>query len=160
MSDVDTPTPEAAPERAEPKPTRPRWFVPALIGAGALIVLAAAGSVAAAVALSAPHTFTAKGVVMLSGTDCASIPPGYEDITKGADVTVKDPSGKVIGLGELGAGKDLGSGIGCAYFFSVKDVPSGLGIYGIEVTHRGLLQYKEASLKKDGAVMSMDASSL
>lgn len=157
MTDVDTPSPEAA-HQPEPRQKRPRWFAPALVGAGLLVVAAAAGSIAAGAAITAPHTFTAKGVVMLEGTDCTSIPGGYDDITKGAGVTVKDPSGKVVGLGELAAGKDIGSGLGCAFFFSVKDVPSGLGIYGVEVTHRGLLQYKESTLKKDGAVMSMVAN--
>lgn len=156
MSDVETPAPADADEDVPQKRKRPRWFLPVVIGAPVLVVLAA-GSIVAAVAFSAPHAFTAKGSVLLAGADCTSIPAGFDDINQGAGVTIKDPSGKVVAVGELGGGKDIGDGLGCSFTFSVKDVPSGLGIYGVEVSHRGLLQYKEAVLKRDGAEMSLTA---
>lgn len=148
---------DTVPEGPSDSPTeasRPRWFIPALVGAGVVVLAAAGVSVALAAAALAPHTFTAKGAVLITDSSCDDMSVGYDDISSGAPVAVKDPSGKTVALGELGKGKDVGDA-GCGFFFSVKDVPAGLGIYGIEVTHRGVVQYKEAALKKNGAVMSL-----
>jgi hypothetical protein len=147
--DVENPT-VVAPETLP----KPRWFVPALVAAGVLVLAVAAVSITLGVSALTPQTFTAEGA-MLTGYACDSMPGGYEDITQGAGVAVKDPSGKTVALGQLGAGKDLPDGLGCSFPFTVTDVPSGLKIYGVEVTHRGVIQYKEAALKKDGAVMSL-----
>lgn len=151
MDEHDEPADE---QQLPAKADRPRWFLPALIGAGVLVIAVAAVSIVGAVNALSPHTFTAKGGVVISGSTCDSISAGYDDITKGAGVTIKDPSGKAVAIGELGAGKDIGDS-NCAFLFTVKDVPAGLGIYGVEVTHRGVVQYKEAALKKDGAVMGL-----
>lgn len=149
-------TDNAQEDEPEPptKESRPRWFIPALVGAGVIVLASAGLSVAIAVSTLAPHTFTAKGAVLIMDSSCDDMSAGYDDIASGAPVAVKDASGKTVALGELGQGKDVGDA-GCGFFFSVKDVPAGLGIYGIEVTHRGVIQYKEAVLKKDGAVMSL-----
>lgn len=135
------------------KESQPRWFIPALVCAGVIVLASAGLSVAIAVSTLAPHTFTAKGAVLIMDSSCDDMSAGYDDIASGAPVAVKDASGKTVALGELGQGKDVDAG--CGFSFSVKDVPAGLGIYGIEVTHRGVIQYKEAALKKDGAAMSL-----
>lgn len=154
MTDVDAPI-EAASESNAP---RPRWFVPALIAAGAVVVLAAAGSIAVGVALTAPRTFNADGYVVIENTTCDTIPDGFQDITPGTDVVVKDPAGKTVAFAQLQDGKNITGAISsCAFPFKLKDVPAGLGIYSVEASHRGALQYDEARLRKDGVVMSLTA---
>jgi hypothetical protein len=135
------------------KAPRPRWFLPVIIGAAVLVVAAIVVSITIAVGTLAPKTFTAKGGVVVSGNTCDSMSSGYDDITKGAGVAVKDPAGKTVALGELSEGHNVDAG--CAFLFTIKDVPSGLGIYGVEVTHRGVVQYKEATLEKNGAVLGL-----
>lgn len=59
---------------------------------------------------------------------------GYSDMTEGANVTVYDAAGRVIGAGALEAGERLGST--CRWAFSVPGVPVS-PFYQVEVSHRG-----------------------
>lgn len=86
------------------------------------------------------------------GAACHALSPGYADVAAGAQVIVTDPAGKVVGTGTLGAGKvevnpKLGSPAKiCTFPFTVTGVPTGLSTYGIQVSHRGVLQYRETDL--------------
>lgn len=72
---------------------------------------------------------------------------GYADIN-GAQVVVTDPAGKTIATSQLPSSGILrdANGFMCEFAFSV-DVPGGHDFYGIEVSHRGRLQYSEGQLK-------------
>lgn len=75
---------------------------------------------------------------------------GYSDMRAGAAVAVTDPASKTIALGNLGPGRVDGS-TGhqlCEFAFEVAGVPSGAGFYGVEVGHRGRIQYAEADLSR------------
>lgn len=80
-----------------------------------------------------------------TGTACSGS-GGYSDIADGAQVVVTDASGKTIGVGSLvsGVSTDLVGNIGtCEFTFAVR-VPSGVGPYAVEVTHRGKISFTEA----------------
>lgn len=70
---------------------------------------------------------------------------GYDDIRQGAQVVVSDSAGKTVALGQLGAGS-WKRGVGCIFLFTVADVPAGEKFYGLEVSHRGRVQYTAAQL--------------
>lgn len=149
-----------------PAPSRPRWLIPVL-AAGALLILALAGVAAWALlrdpagkptpaAPTKPATLIingnlrltdSSGVQNLDDTACQGM-GGYNDIKQGSSVSVTDSAGKVVGIANLGVGKLIGSGMTreCEFSFSVFDVPAGLGFYGVEVSHRGSVQYKESDL--------------
>lgn len=63
---------------------------------------------------------------------------GYGDLKQGAQITVTDAGGKVIALGQLGAGRM--SGDACVMLFTL-DVPAGHDFYGVEISHRGVVRY-------------------
>lgn len=73
---------------------------------------------------------------------------GYSDIHEGTQVVVSDAGGKTLGIGSLGAGiqDDTGAGKRCLFSFWVKDIPRGEKFYGVEVAHRGRLQYPAARM--------------
>lgn len=153
MTETEEPRADALPA------SRPRWFLPAVVVAAVLAAgIGVTFSVITAGAVLAPHTFSADGFVVISNTTCDSIPDGFSDIAPGVDVNVKDQSGKLVAFGELRKGKDIGGAIdSCAFPFKVTDIPSGLGIYSVEVSHRGAIQYKEPRMRKDGIVMGLSA---
>lgn len=76
---------------------------------------------------------------------------GFADIREGAQVTVTDPTGKVLATGALAEGRvqphpSIDGAKTCVFAFSVKSIPSGLTMYGVEVSHRGRMQYREVDL--------------
>ena len=106
-------------------------------------------------ATPSPATFDVTGTMTISrvmleasdGDSCTGI-EGYDDIKTGAQVKVSDDAGKIIGLGALKAGlaRDTneswrGTNL-CVFDFQVKGIPEGPGmIYGVEVSHRGVVQF-------------------
>ncbi|MEU4578946.1 hypothetical protein [Nonomuraea sp. NPDC023979] len=70
---------------------------------------------------------------------------GFDDIRQGAQVVVTDAAGKTIALGELSAGS-WKRNVGCIFLFNVEDVPAGEKFYGVEVSHRGRVQYTAGQL--------------
>jgi hypothetical protein len=64
---------------------------------------------------------------------------GYGDIVPGAQVTVTDDSGRTIAVGSLDAGSVTPDGA-CRFTFTVP-APSGAEFFGVEVTHRGIVQF-------------------
>lgn len=167
MTSPYAPTPEApAP------PRRPSWVVPLLV-AVALIVLAAAGVTTWALtrtpdapttppASAAGGTFAARGTLRLAdgigpawplGESCSGR-GGYADIREGAQVTVTDSTGAVVALSELSDGvvtdnPELQGSKVCEFAFSLRDVPAGRGIYGVEVSHRGAVRFQEVDMFRD-----------
>lgn len=59
---------------------------------------------------------------------------GYDDMTEGADVTVYDANGQVIGASSLEGGQRAGSR--CRWAFTVEGVTVS-PFYQVEVSHRG-----------------------
>jgi hypothetical protein len=66
---------------------------------------------------------------------------GYADIFAGTQVVVTDGASRTIALGQLGDGSWNSVNGVCVFDFSVTGVPAGHLFYGIEVSHRGRLQY-------------------
>ena len=128
------------------------------IGGGGLLILIIVAVIVTVSALT-PHTFTVNGAMVLvddsagytQGEACSGL-GGYDDIDKGTDVVVKDAAGKTVALGSLKAGKGLDGE--CAFLFTVNDVPDGLKFYGVEISHRGTVQYTQAQMKK-GPTLSL-----
>ncbi|MBQ1060060.1 hypothetical protein [Micromonospora sp. C41] len=77
---------------------------------------------------------------------------GYSDLQAGTQVIVTDPAGVNLGIGRLETGQpqvdpeDPHRATECLFTFQVPDVPSGKGIYGVEVANRGKVQFKESDL--------------
>lgn len=71
---------------------------------------------------------------------------GYDDIQQGAQVTVKDQSGTIVGLGALDVGH-IQTGR-CVFGFGVDDLPEGKDFYTVEVSHRGELKYTREGLRE------------
>jgi hypothetical protein len=127
-------------------PAPRRNLVPILIAALAaalvavivlVVVLTAGGNDESAAA----ETFTLNGSMAMkfgdvsgAGDQCAGS-GGYDDIRKGAQVTVYDDKGAVVGTSAL-TGSSFGTDSGCTWFFQVE-VPAGPDFYQVEVSHRG-----------------------
>ena len=119
---------------------------------------------------SSPPPVTAHGTLTvevnpLGGTEVAQ---AYPDITDGSQVTVTDPSGKVVGTGTLAysksqtateallLGTQMGLGANAAdmvldiavYTFTVTGLPGGLPRYGFSVgTNRGTIWESPSQVK-------------
>lgn len=81
------------------------------------------------------------------------VSPGYDDITEGRTVTIRDGEGSVVALGELmnprlaiGRGRDEMDDTFCEFSFSVEEVPQGRKFYSVEVGNRGGVDFGEAEL--------------
>ncbi|WP_157995657.1 hypothetical protein [Thermomonospora amylolytica] len=130
----------------------------------AVAVLLAAGTTAAVVFTgedNAPTTFTISGTGRVKyagnpfeydGTLC-EVPDGYGDIP-GAQVVVTAPTGRVIATGNLSAvGVNRPGSIdgipaaSCEFAIDSAAVPEGHDFYGVEVSHRGRVQYTRDQLR-------------
>lgn len=130
----------------------------AVLAAGALLLAGCggAGGVSPAVAPPTPtpkttfsvavqidlSTYIEDGVMTCSGSG------GFADMAEGAQVKISDATGAIVGLGTLGGGIAIdtvpsvtGSNI-CRFVAVVSDVPIKDGIYGVEVSHRGVVSFK------------------
>jgi hypothetical protein len=137
------------------------------VAIAALVVLGVAGcggsgpaaapvTVTKAPTSSGPATFSASGYIDVDppgynarkGARCYS-DSGYDDVRKGAQVTVSDPQGAVVAVGHLGVGHRSAGGYAayCRFRFTVDGIPDGLPLYSVEVSHRGALTYDEAQMK-------------
>lgn len=79
-----------------------------------------------------------------------TVETGYEDQTDGAQVVITDADGSTIGISTLTAtGLQVASGstsmtdTWCGFTFTVDDVPTGSGFYGIATGHRDPVQFTE-----------------
>lgn len=125
---------------------------------------ACGGSVAAkSPASSSPTTAVVSGTLTLrnpqqslewalsSGTGIGTCQGelGYADVAPGAQVVLSDQDGKTLALTSLSNGK-VGTGPGtpsCVFTFVFAAAPLGHPFYGIAISHRGVIQYDEATLK-------------
>lgn len=144
-----------------PKPSRPRWVIPVVVGLVALL-LVAGGTIAylmlrrpGATGGPAAGTMTVKGTLSVDGDDRTrfdgepcSLSGGYADIAEGTSVVVTDSTGKTVAIGHLGPGHGAFGTNDCVFDFKVDGVPTGLRFYGIEASHRGRVQFAEADLAK------------
>ena len=139
---------------------------PRVLLAAAALVLALAGCGASAPAATAPLTKATKKPLplLVRGTFSLSLPGfvwnpgvctgtgGYDDIDADTTVVVTDNAGTTVAIGKLGAGQpvrdpdDPSRAQTCMYTFDIPNVPSGRHFYGIEVGHRGRVQFTEAQL--------------
>ncbi|MCX4596103.1 hypothetical protein OG819_42580 [Streptomyces sp. NBC_01549] len=155
MSDT-TDAPAVPPMPENPPAAGRRWPHPLMTGLVGLVV--GAGAVGLAWGLSssgssAPKTFTLSGAMTLTGDnvpsgetseDCTGY-SGFDDIAKGAGVTVYDSAGKVVATGSLGTGKPKSAA--CVFPVSVAGVPEGSKFYQVEVSHRGKITVSSAEAK-------------
>lgn len=99
-----------------------------------------------------PAVFTVYGSMTLTVSQfsddqgyCAGR-DGYDDIAAGAQVVITDAAGAVVGVGKLDGGQV--SNLHCVFDFVIPGVPDGKPFYGVEVTHRGRVQYSRADLNQ------------
>ncbi len=102
-----------------------------------------------AIPAQAASTHVLTGTITLEDTfrdtrDCTGS-EGYDDIQRGAQVTVRDAKNKLIASGQLGPGSPDKFGF-CAFAFKFK-IPEAT-FYTIEVAHRGGLTYSAKKLAK------------
>ena len=69
---------------------------------------------------------------------------GYDDLTEGAEVTVRDDKDKLIATGNLLAGFRIDDDT-CTFKYVIAKVPSAK-FYVVTVTHRGGVTYSAAEL--------------
>jgi hypothetical protein len=77
---------------------------------------------------------------------------GYSDIGPGAQITVRNGSGDILGVGSLGNGTPTAGApkARCTYQATVDAVPAGEGFYSVEIASRGEITQSEAELKANG----------
>lgn len=78
---------------------------------------------------------------------------GYDDIKAGAQVIVRDGTGRTLAVGELQAGTRR-SQVECRFDFSVSGVAEA-EFYTVEVSHRGEVQFSAAELEASGWVAEL-----
>ena len=97
-----------------------------------------------------PRTFDVTGTLLVKSDDrigCYA-DPGFKDIYAGAQVVVSGKSGETLAIGRLEVDPTFVSAARCNFVFTVEGVPAGEDFYGIEVSHRGRLQYSEADVQR------------
>ena len=130
---------------AQPAGLRRIWLVlgavifVAIVAAAGVVALAGSGS------LTPHHTIAGTFDVLATdqtfpslqmvGSACEGT-GGYADISPGAQVTLKDGDGKVLGTTQLQMGS--GSTSSCTFKFSIDSVPE-VPFYSLEVSHRGAI---------------------
>ena len=131
---------------------------PGLTAATAVTVLALAGC------SGSPPDMTVKGTVEVAVQDYSDF-SAYPQITNdSAQVTVTDPSGKVIGVatadnGNVNQGPSAEGDMTETVGFSVK-VPEGLSFYGISVSGiPGTIHFTQAQMKAGPALCAGDVCS-
>lgn len=114
-----------------------------LLAALLLVTFACGGSQT----LHGTITLTSSSGVSHSGTKCNGT-GGYDDLTGGAPVTVKNENGSVIATGSLdeGVSDTTYPTVSCHFSFTIPNLPDAK-FYSIEVTHRGALTYSQDQLK-------------
>jgi len=95
---------------------------------------------------------------LVDGGPCIAA-AGYDDISEGVQVTIRDSKGEIVGVGALSGGIQTGSeGYTnadsvffdlpiCAFSFSIE-APAGLGFYSVSVgnENRGEVTFEESEL--------------
>jgi hypothetical protein len=160
---VDQPTPVPSPTPSSNGV--PRWVIATLLG-GAVVIVAllavvivllmggdgdSSGGTATDTSSKEAKTFDADGDLTLISADneltggggCIG-GGGYDDISSGTQVVIRDSSGTTVAVDHLLPGTKSDSYVTCVFDFTVHDVPSGHGPYSVEVSHRGEISFNEA----------------
>lgn len=170
---------------APPRPRSPRWVLPLVVflvimvvGLGVLLLYPVLRPAAHSTPLDAPTTTHPPATTEASAplgiitgafalfdkskgwkdSDTCTGSGGFSDIKTGAQIKVTGPTGETLGLGELlpgGTAHKLGTKVACVWFIHIGGVPTGKGFYGIEITHRGVVQYAEKDLFGPGAELTL-----
>jgi len=95
-------------------------------------------------------TLTSSSGVSHSGTSCQGT-AGYDDLTQGAPVTVKNENGSIIATSSLDAGvaDSTYPTVVCHFSFTVENLPDAK-FYAIEISHRGEVTYSKDQLSGNG----------
>ena len=105
-----------------------------------------------------PPTTDITGTLDLQDFDTASQDcvgtGGYDDITAGANVVVKDQTGRILGSGQLDEGTSTDA-LTCSYPFTVADVRQDEQQYTIEISHRGGITESFTELQDAGWSFSL-----
>ena len=127
----------------------------AVVAAAGVLALAGSGS------LSPRHTVSGTfGLldsdasfpsITTSGSGCQGT-GGYADISPGAQVTLKDGDGKILGTTQLSTGS--GTTTACLFTFAIPNVPE-VAFYSVEISHRGQVTNSLADLKSSGWTFSL-----
>ncbi|WKU04143.1 hypothetical protein [Micromonospora sp. HUAS LYJ1] len=84
---------------------------------------------------------------------CAGV-GGHDDIARGTRVIITDAAGVHLAVGKLDVGQpvidptDATRATSCLFPFTISGVPSGKGIYGVQVSRRDKVQFDEVDLGK------------
>jgi hypothetical protein len=119
------------------------------------IAFAAAAILAAALSScsSAPAQMTVKGTVRVVDNEPIDPLP----VNSGTQVTITDPSGKVIGVATLGNSDSQGPTGTLTFGFTVK-LPEGDKYYGVHVDGlSGTTQFTQAQMEKGPAICAGNA---
>lgn len=144
--------PAPAPTAAAPATRRPSLQVLIAAGAAVLVVAAAAFFLLRGGDIDVSGTLVLRDGYTSSPQGCQG-KGGYDDIHSGAQVVITDAAGTTLALGTLGTGFPA-SAAGCRFGFTVTSVPGGHDFYGVEVSHRGRVQYAADALA-DGVTVTL-----
>ncbi len=102
---------------------------------------------------SPPQYMTVNGTVMVADNPASGIDP---PVQVGSQVTVTDPSGKVIGFTTLNGNAQQGAVFTLTFGFTVK-VPEGEASYGIAVNGlQGTTQFTQKQMQQGPALCTGD----
>ncbi len=117
-------------------------------------ILAPAAALGIAACSSAPAMMTVHGTEQEDDNPVAGTTPPAQE---GAQVTVTDPSGKVIAVTALNGDAPQGPAFTLTYGFTVK-VPEGLSFYGISVNGlNGTEHYTQKQMQQGPALCAGNA---
>lgn len=125
-------------------------------GVGLAVLLAIGVPACSSVSAASPHHTLTGSVEIIDATDEPFTPGsgcdgsdtgGFSDLAAGADVTVKNGSGRIIAIGSLREGKPNYDGATCTMPLKVSGIPKA-SFYQVEVSHRGELSYSYAQLQR------------
>ncbi len=87
-----------------------------------------------------------NGTAIVDGTCAADA--GFEDFHEGAQITLLNPDGAIVALGELEVGTSAGDSGTCVFRFAISEVPRGNDFYSVDVGNdfRGLYTVPEDEL--------------
>jgi hypothetical protein len=150
----DTGSSDTAPEGDDDATTNAhrRFLRPVvLVPLGLVLLLAVGGAIALASSGGGTASHQVAGTLTLTDTDqfwsdgepCSGS-GGYDDIRAGAQVVVKDETGRLLATSDLLAGK-ASSEYECDFAFVVNDVPDAK-FYSIEISHRGEITHSRREM--------------
>jgi hypothetical protein len=117
------------------------------------LILAAITALTAAGCSSTPAQMTVHGTVRVVD----NVPIDPLPVNSGTQVTITDPSGKVIGVATLGNSNDQGP-LGTLTFGYTVKVPEGDSYYGVRVEGlNGTTQFTQAEMQHGPAICGTGA---